>query len=189
MQNAELTDILKKVRGGEDSAFEVLAEKYSPLIASVCARYMRLIGEEADSGASADMRQEVTYALYRAAVSYDVSQSRVTFGRYAKRCLENRAVSFIRKMSSARRRERRTAERLRKEHHTFEDIFPGVNPGGKSAVLEAVSGCLSPYEYSVFTRYAEGLSAEEIARELGKDEKSVNNAVFRSKVKIRRFYS
>lgn len=192
MQDSERTELLIRVKGGDDSAFELLVKQYTPLILSVCSKYNRSVYGEDTLGAFADLRQELTYGLYRAAMSFNTEQDDVTFGRFAKRCLENRAVSFIRKVNSSRRKEKRVAESLRRENgreHTFEVFFPGISNEEKNAVLETISGCLSAYEYKVFTRYAEGMSASEIARELGKDEKSVNNAVFRSKSKIRLNYS
>lgn len=192
MQDGERKELLIRVKGGDDSAFELLVEQYTPLILSLCSKYNRSVFSDDTLGAAADLRQELTYALYRAAMSFNTEQGDVTFGRFAKRCLENRAVSFIRKVNSNRRKEKRVAESLRREpgrEHTFEVFFPGIRDEEKNAVLETISDCLSDYEYKVFTRYAEGMSASEIARELGKDEKSVNNAVFRSKSKIRLNYS
>lgn len=191
MQDSELLELLTKVKGGEDSAFELLVKQYEPLITSVCSRYKQSIFSDDDVSAAADLTQELTYTLYRAAVSYNTMQDDVTFGRYAKRCLENRAISFLRKVNAGRRREQKVEERLRRENireHTFEVFFPGIGDSERNAVLETISDLLSTYEYKVFTMYIEGLSSGEIGAELGRDEKSVNNAVFRSKSKIRRFY-
>ena len=52
--------------------------------------------------------------------------------------------------------------------------------------MEKISAVLSPYEKRVFIMSLEGKSAGEIAAVVKKDEKSVNNAIFRSRSKIRK---
>lgn len=48
-----------------------------------------------------------------------------------------------------------------------------------------IKGVLSPYEMSVFRLWVEEYTAAEIAAQLGRDEKSVTNAISRSLVKLR----
>ncbi len=187
MQDKPLISLILKVKNGNDDAFEKTAERFEPLIGSICRRFKSSF-EKFGEFSETDLKQDLTLALYRACKSFDAEQDKVTFGMYAKRCLENCAVSMLRKAQSRHRKEGEAVEKLRREH-TFETFFgETAAKADKGAVLEVLSGALSAYEFSVFSRYIEGFSASEIAAELGKDEKSVNNAVFRSKEKIKTIY-
>jgi RNA polymerase sporulation-specific sigma factor len=56
----------------------------------------------------------------------------------------------------------------------------------KKEFLSLAEDLLSNYEMKVFRLYISGLRAKEISARLGKSEKSVNNAIFRMRAKIRR---
>ena len=188
MQDKELISLIVKVKNGSDDAFEEIVERFEPLVMAVCHKFRPSFKKFGDFSET-DLKQELSLALYRACKSFDVEQDKVTFGNFAKRCLENCAVSVLRKAKSRHRKEDEAVERLRREH-TFETFFADSPLGeDKSAVLEVLSEALTAYEYAVFFRYIEGLSASEIASELERDEKSVNNAVYRSKEKIKTIYN
>ncbi len=187
MQDIELVSLIEETKNGSDDAFEKIVERFEPLTGAVVHRFLpslKKVGVNSDG----DLRQELSLALYRACATYDTKQEKFTFGIYAKRCLENCAVSFVRKATSRFKKEGKAVEKLRSEH-TFETFFAGAfAKEDREKVFQVFAGALSSYEYSVFTRYLDGCSASEIATELGKDEKSVNNAVFRSKEKIKDIY-
>ncbi|MBE6562463.1 MAG: sigma-70 family RNA polymerase sigma factor [Ruminococcaceae bacterium] len=187
MQDKELISLITKVKKGSDDAFEEIVERFDPLVMAVCHKFRPSFKEFGDFS-DTDLKQELSLALYRACKSFNAEQDKVTFGKFAKRCLENCAVSVLRKVRSRHRKEGEAVERLSREH-TFETFFAD-SPlrEDKSAVLEVLAKALTTYEYAVFSRYIEGLSASEISSELGKDEKSVNNAVYRSKEKIKTIY-
>ena len=52
-------------------------------------------------------------------------------------------------------------------------------------IVNVNSGSQSPYEAEVFDEYTSGKSAREIAEIVGREERSVSNALYRMKVKIR----
>lgn len=182
-----MNSLILKTRNGSDDAFEEIVMRFEPLLYSVYNKFM-ISFEKFSDYSGADLKQDLTFALYRACGGYNTEQESVTFGMYAKRCLENCAVSVLRKLQSADKKEKKAVEKLRREH-TFETMFADYfEIGDKESVLRSLSKDLSSYEYTVFTRYIEGSSAAEIAAELGKDEKSVNNAVYRSKEKVKQIY-
>ena len=74
--------------------------------------------------------------------------------------------------------------RSERPHHTFDTYFADYDQLDRKKILDRISFILSSYEFTVFNKYLDGMSAGEIAAELGTDEKSVNNAVYRSKRKV-----
>ena len=180
----ETLELLGKIRTNDDSSFEKLAEIYRPLLVSVAASFDATAKEEGLGSVFADLMQELSLALYRAAMTFDVSQDKVTFGNYAKRCLNNCAISALRKSRSAARRETKVKDSLKKEH--------GHGPFASESTDRAVSlddakNILSRYEYEIFSKYVDGESVADIAAELGRSAKSVSNALFRCKSKLKAY--
>ena len=182
--------LIKRMNEGDASAFDEISKKYEPLIKSVCSSFESSIKEAGGNGAVAELRQELDITLYRSANTYDIGRIQVTFGKYAKRCLTNCAISQLRKVRAARRKHERAVikleNKLRSErpHHTFDTYFADYDQLDRKKILDRISFILSSYEFTVFNKYLDGMSAGEIAAELGTDEKSVNNAVYRSKRKV-----
>ncbi|MGC8488167.1 MAG: sigma factor-like helix-turn-helix DNA-binding protein, partial [Clostridia bacterium] len=57
-----------------------------------------------------------------------------------------------------------------------------------AAVMAAVRDLLSPYERAVILRWLDGMSFQEIAEACGTHLKSVDNALWRVKCKLRRHF-
>ena len=83
--------------------FSLLKAKYAPLIRSLVRSF-----EGADEE---EYIREAESALLKAAVRFDIKQSDVAFGLYAKICMRNALISLRRKeMSKKRRAERKVSE-------------------------------------------------------------------------------
>lgn len=172
-------ELIIAARSGSDVAFSELTEKYSPLIETMAAKYSRSIGEfEADRD---DLRQESSVAFYKAVMTYDLDQSAVSFGLYAKICIRNRLISLLRSSKSKRKVMSGNAEE--KSGRVRETFFDREE-------LDMISrDILSKREREIFRMYADGKSYAEISSALGIVEKSVDNALFRAKKKLRIHYS
>jgi len=188
MRKEEVNVLLDKVKDNDEAAFEALTVRYKPLLLSVASSFDATARDEGIGQIFADLSQELTLALYRAAKAFDTNQDQVTFGNYAKKCLRNCAISFLRKSRSAKLREQKVKTTLSKDQKIFTPPYPSSDTDGKS-VLKAAKAVLSSYEYEVFERYVEGMNVSDIARELGRDAKSVSNAVFRCKAKVKGLYN
>lgn len=172
---------IRRIREGEQQAFGELLAAYEPLVAAEVARVAGTIS----SADVEDVRQVALLALYRAAVGYDLNQSEVEFGLYAKICIANAISSQLRLLR------RRNAEvSLPAEY--FADIGED-DPAGRvmeeeaAALLHArIRSVLSPYENRVWQLYTTGLRSGEIARLLQKEPHSVENAVYRIRQKLRK---
>ena len=83
MQNQDIGALVLRVREGEQAAFSALLSTYEPLITKRVAAFAAGFSRED----SEDLRQVALMAFYRAACGFDVTQSEVEFGLYAKICM------------------------------------------------------------------------------------------------------
>lgn len=176
-----LNELLRAAADGDDAAFSRLTERYAPLIRAMSARYaasFAALGPGAPG--EQDLEQEARLALFRAAESYDRAQSGVSFGLYAKIVIRNRFVSELRRSRAAARRENAAAAAAAAD--PLRELFFAETD---SDLAGRIRERLSPYERQVFDQYVGGLSVGGIARALGREEKSVSNAMFRIRQKIR----
>ena len=180
-----MDDLIKRTRMGDPAAFEQLAERYDPLIRSMTAK-MYAVG--AGGSDAEDFRQEALLALYSAAMNYR-EQDEVTFGLYAKICVRNRLVSLIRRSYL----ESSVMEMTRQEENeeNEENADPEQSCIERESWLEMqerIKEVLSDFEQKVLSRYLRGWTYEAIAASLGVTEKSVDNAIYRLKAKLKRLY-
>ena len=172
-------ELITRVRLGEQGAFDLLLSEYEPLLRAQVAKYSTDVCE-ADL---ADLRQTALLALYRAAMNFDLAQGEVEFGLYAKICISNALVSQLRVL-------RRHSEALplpEVDFHTGEDdpARRVVEEEAATLLHARIRAVLSPYENRVWNLYIAGYRSGEIARLLGKEPHSVENAVYRIRQKLR----
>ncbi|MBQ7125205.1 MAG: helix-turn-helix domain-containing protein, partial [Clostridia bacterium] len=70
-------NLILSARDGDESAFAELTKKYAPLLDSLTEKYFRLCDGTAEG--FDDLRQEAFVAFYRAVVSFDINQDKVSF--------------------------------------------------------------------------------------------------------------
>lgn len=170
--------LIKEVQDGNKDSFNEIINRYEPLIVSAVSKYIS--GELFSTSDRDDLSQEASIALYNAVMSYDVMQSEVSFGLYAKICLSNSLNSVLRK-----RRRQVKAEMAHQdgvEHKSAADEIDRISDAGH--MLDWIDGLLSDFEKAVFRLFIRGYSHRSIAEELGCKEKSVDNAVYRIRSKI-----
>lgn len=187
-----IIDLLDKIKQGDESSFAVLSERYSNLTESAVKKFAPSFGisdNESDGVIGTDdLKQSASMALYRAAVTYrpGVEGKKVSFGLYSKVCINNALISELRKYNSERRRQSKAKENLQRSEKNISDpISKLVSDENVAELLSRISESLSALEKEVFDYYVAGKSAREIAESLGKEEKSVSNALYRMKVKIK----
>ena len=196
MEN-ELNALVERTKEGDDVAFGLLCEKYAALIESTVKRFLPSLGimngvPQNEAAADADeTKQDVIMALYKAARTYDADGAgiKVSFGLYAKICMNNAMITKVRKYKRTLKRLEKSAGVIstEKQHRRFEADtasqkleFDMLSESLKNAVKS-----LSDYERKVFDLYIDGKSTGEIASELNRPEKSVSNACYRVKTKIK----
>lgn len=181
----EQAQLIKLAREGDQEAFTTLLAQYSPLIEGQMTHLRSTVAPLSHEDEQ-DLRQEAYLAFYRAVLHYDSGQHEVRFGLYAKICIENALISAGRRMMKP------TAESL--DNRTLELLSgaSGDDPTRHLREEEAlhtlygmIERTLSPYENAIWQRYVAGITAPEIAEQLGRDARSIHNAIYRIRRKLR----
>lgn len=176
---------------GDDIAMESLLFKYKPLIRRIARCYF-LVGADAE-----DLIQEGTIGLLKAIQHYHAERN-VRFCSFAELCIKRQIISAI-KMANRKKHSPLNSyisldQPLSKEdtERSLMDIISNAqNPEemmlGKETLLHIQSymdTALSKLEKKVFAYYIAGKSYEDIAKLIGKPEKSVDNALQRIRKKL-----
>ena len=175
-----IKELILAVRQGKGDAFVRIEEQYSPLLHSMSRKYSTMCQ---DSGEDDDFLQEAKRALYKATLSFKIDSTDVTFGAYAKRCVRNRLVSYVRKLKSKKHAQGTDAQLSGDEEDYVES--PISDMLDKELLLQA-QNLLSNLEKQIFTLYLDGMKTKEISKKLGKNKRTVDNAIYRVRVKIKR---
>lgn len=180
----ELTDeeLCCKAASGDRVAEEVLVMRYMRL-ARACARPYFLAG-----GDSEDLLQEAMVGLLKAIREYDDARD-VTFRTFAEVCVKNRIRSAV---TAASRDKHAPLNHsvpmeeqplLEKDHVSDpEELF--INREEEAERLETLNRKLSPFEQRILSLYLHGFSYREIGEQVGRTDKSVDNAVQRIRRKV-----
>jgi len=169
-------------------AFLRLCERYRPLTERLVAQYMG-IWERSGVCSVPDRRElaeEACIALYHAAMFYR-SGTHATFGYFARVCIRNRLVSFLR------------AQRVQAKPVPDYELYAAADAEEAGAdvgemyvrrdafriLFDRFLSSLTDYERRVFHGYIQGKSYREIADMLSVPIKSVDNAVYRIRVKLK----
>ena len=186
--------ILELISGGDKEAEEYMLLKYMPLVKSE-TRFLYLAGAETE-----DLAQEGMIGLFTAIRDYDKKQG-TSFITFATVCVRNRIHAAL---TSANRQKHAPLNSYislfydDKEDGTGSEIIELASDEGNTnpeyivlrqeqieQMYEELDMKLSPVERSVAKLYIKGLSRKEIAEELGKNEKSVDNALTRVHEKLK----
>lgn len=175
-----VAELLIRTKNAESEAFAELCRMYQPLISAEVSRAKDRIKESGLNGDEDDAEQTALIAFYRAACSYDMARIEVEFGLYAKICIENALVSYRRSLKH------------RRYDLLVEDV-PGVDDPvtrvmeeeALQSLNERIHRCLSPYENRVWQLYTAGCRPMEIAKRLEKSPRSIENAIYRIRAKLR----
>jgi RNA polymerase sporulation-specific sigma factor len=132
-----------------------------------------------------DFRQEASVAFYNSVLTYDIGQSNVEFGLYAKICVCNALISQIRIAKRIPTEVQELSDNLiLGESH--EDLSSRIVEEERlSFLFKIIRNTLSKYEYRVWELYFSGCSTSEIAKRLNTDSKSISNAIYRIRVKLK----
>ena len=174
--NATLNELISSAKVGDEMAFEELLNEYRAMIDGIIRRF---------SLDARDAFSEACMAFFRAVSSYDLEQSDVTFGLYAKICVERAIIDM-------QRREGKAAHYVDNEI----DVEKIAVPGGVQSMLEhreqtayflsVAREELSDFEFDVYRHWMLGYKTSDIASLLGVTAKVVDNAKNRMWAKLRR---
>lgn len=182
-------------REGDDKAEEFLLTKYKNFVRSRARTYF-LVGGDSD-----DLIQEGMIGLYNAIGRYDETKDS-SFMTFAAICINNKmlsAVSADNRLKNAplngyvsiystvtdeEGEEASLSEVLSaRQSGNPEDIF--LDKEQKELMKDRMLDRLSRLEKEILSYYMEGLSYAQIAKLVGKPEKSVDNAIQRIRSKLK----
>ena len=178
----------RAAQGGAD-AEELLAARYSRLVRA-CARPLFLAG-----GDSEDLIQEGMFGLLHAIRTYDPTRQ-AQFRTYAEVCIRSRLYSAVR--AALRDKHSPLNNYISFETSLFDTAMGSLSIQmdspedvliGKEEWKErtrALKDRLSGFEAKILQLYLSGLSYQEIAQQIGRSPKSVDNAVQRIRRKVAR---
>ncbi len=185
-------DLCMAAAAGDSQCESELVRRYGQLVRA-CARPLFLAG-----GDSEDLIQEGMLGLLTAIRSFDPARD-TAFRTYAAICIRSRLLSAVRAAQGGKH--------IPLNHSvSFEPpLFDGANAHLFSTVespedviigreelkerLDALKGQLSELEAQILPPYLSGLSCGEIARRVGRSQKSVDNAIQRIRRKVARQFS
>ena len=174
-------ELISLFRGGDRAACEELLNKYKPTVLRVARRFFLTGGE------TEDLVQEGMCGLYAAMQNFGEGD----FSSYAYACIKNRIVDAVRCSSGNKNYALNSSLPIDGQQAEF--MFNASNPEDELINCESrnelevlMKNALSPLEYRVMAMYVDGSSMAEICSALGKNYKSVDNAITRSKNKLQK---
>jgi RNA polymerase sporulation-specific sigma factor len=190
-------ELIKRAQNQDYQAIEYLMHQYKGVVRKR-ARTLFMIGGDHD-----DLMQEGMIGLFKAIRDYDASKD-AGFSTFAELCISRQLYSAIKSSNRQKNIPLNTYVSIyspvySQENGEREESFMvdqslesmGTNPEeilidreNVENLREKIAKCLSKLEKKVFALYMEGLTYQEIARQLGKEPKSIDNALQRIKRKV-----
>lgn len=173
--------LAKRAKDGDKQAMDELLLRYAGVVRRR-ARQFFLNGGETE-----DLIQEGMIGLYHAIDDYKDSSNGLSFKNFAYLCITRRILDAVK--ASARMKN--------KPLNGYVPLFDAdemtspqdpeyalLQREDQREFLQKMSRALSDFEFRVTVMYMDGMSSLEICEATGKDGKSVDNAIQRSKKKL-----
>lgn len=189
-------DIINLAQNKEDSAMEYLLEKYKPLVRQKTRKLFLIDGDKDD------LIQEGMIGLFKAVRDYQAGKD-AAFRTFADLCISRQLYSAIKKSNRLKNQPLNSYISIYSDEFNDADELAGdrtvissgsdniANP--EAIVIDRESAVdmqnkmfdkLSKMEREVLKRYLEGMTYQEIATDMEKSPKSIDNALQRIKGKI-----
>ncbi len=187
-------ELIDRLREGESSIIDYIMDKYKNLVRSK-ARSMYILGADTE-----DLIQEGMIGLFKAVRDYDCGRD-ASFFTFADLCVSRQMYTAVQASQRKKHWPLNYAVSLSGEEkeenkgllQEFVLSGPRHNPEAlfldkeSTELLELqIEKELSPFEKQVLDLHMTGMSYSQIARVLGRDEKSTDNALQRVKGKIKK---
>ena len=172
-------ELVKAARADDAHAMETLLLRYSGMVRSIARGYF-LAG-----GGTDDLIQEGMIALYCSVGDYDFTSMR--FKSFAYLCVTRRILDAVKASSRQKNRPLNNYVSLfdlNVELPVPDPLEEMIDRENSEELFRKINGVLSDFEFRILALYMKGLSTSEICALTTKNEKSVDNALQRSKKKI-----
>ncbi|MFR2010422.1 MAG: RNA polymerase sporulation sigma factor SigH [Christensenellales bacterium] len=189
-------DIINLAQNKQDSAMEYLLEKYKPLVRQKTRKLFLIDGDKDD------LIQEGMIGLFKAVRDYQAGKD-AAFRTFADLCISRQLYSAIKKSNRLKNQPLNSYISIYSDEFNDADELAGdrtvissgsdniANP--EAIVIDRESAVdmqnqmfdkLSKMEREVLKRYLDGMTYQEIAADMEKSPKSIDNALQRIKGKI-----
>lgn len=179
-----------------EDAINILHEKYKPLINKKSRKYIKYLHNKGIE--LADLIQECTIGFEEAIQNFNPHDD-VSFYTFANICMDRQLMSELTKQNRAKYKILNEAVPLEtleveKDNNNLIDIIKDNTNNPELDVLSSeeykelcsyIMKHLTDFEECVFKLKIQGFNYKEIADILDKEEKSIDNAIQRMKIKIK----
>lgn len=170
-------------QGGDKTAEEELLIRYRDLV-RFSARKFFLIGGETE-----DLIQEGMIGLYQAVNEYKADKGK-SFKNFATLCISRKIIDAVKCADSKKNAPLKNYVSIVSEEDLSTDLLDPetkmIYDDDRRELNKRMSRILTDVEFKVFTMYMDGASSAEICETTGKSPKSIDNAIQRSKQKLRK---
>lgn len=179
-------ELIRRAQNGEKKLEEFLIDKYKGMVRKK-AHAMFLIGGEQE-----DLIQEGMIGLFRAVRDYRPSKN-ACFATFASLCVERQIYKAIEISGRQKHRPLNSYISLSEENSPLKNTEDTKQQNPEEIIIdrestnlmqEKIKERLSPFENQVLRAYLEGKDYHQIARQMEKSPKSIDNALQRIRNKI-----
>ena len=179
-------ELIRRAQNGEKELEEFLIDKYKGMVRKK-AHAMFLIGGEQE-----DLIQEGMIGLFRAVRDYRPSKN-ASFATFASLCVERQIYKAIEISGRQKHRPLNSYISLSEENSPLKNTEDTKQQNPEEIIIdrestnlmqEKIKERLSPFENQVLRAYLEGKDYHQIARQMEKSPKSIDNALQRIRNKI-----
>jgi RNA polymerase sporulation-specific sigma factor len=172
--------LVELTRSGDNQAMDELFARYMGLVRSIARQ--QLYTSELNLDVE-DLIQEGMWAFFNAINSYKIGDGNMSFKNYSALCVRNRVVDVIRVAIRNNEKEKKRRD-LRERIWDPDDVL--IFDEDEREFYKKISKILSDLEFRIVVMYLEGMTYAEICESTGRNKKSVDNTLQRSKNKLKK---
>lgn len=189
-------ELLSFINEADETANEILFEKYKPLIVNTATKMIRYC--KGTSLEINDLIQEGMLGL-NIAINRFNNNKEASFYTYAKKCIETKMISMV--VASRRLKHKILNDSISLEYSNEDGQTINIekflsddksnpeeqilNDEQETELIDKINEILTDFEQQVFTLKNNGFDYKEISEILDKDIKSIDNALQRIRHKIK----
>lgn len=189
-------ELVVRAANADDDALDFIMYKYRNIVKAKAQSYF-LIGADHD-----DILQEGTIGLYKAIRDYDINKN-TPFRPFAELCITRQIINAIKTATRQKHIPLNSYISLNKpvydeeSERTLIDIISGekmnnpeemfIGQEEYSSIEKKIHELLSNFEQQVLNNYLSGKTYQEMAEEMDKHVKSIDNALQRAKRKLEKY--
>ena len=190
-------ELILRIRDGEEKITDYIMEKYKNLVRSK-AGSMYILGADRE-----DLIQEGMIGLFKAIRDYDIGRD-ASFATFADLCVARQMYTAVQAAGRKKHAPLNSyvslyagngSDKIEEEKELLDSLVSRDEQNPEELLIDrenveriekAIESELSSFERQVLDLYLTGMKYTEIARVLGKDDTSTDNALQRCRSKIRK---